>query len=60
MQDTGSKDLALTTPWMVLTLLRSAYTSEDKADNAILQSAMTLNVWLDRNSILWKPDDTPE
>jgi hypothetical protein len=44
----------------VLTLLRSAYTSEDKADNAILQSAMTLNVWLDRNSILWKPDDTPE
>jgi hypothetical protein len=44
----------------VLTLLRSAYTSEDKADNKLLSEAMKLNVWAYRNSILWRPDEINE
>ena len=44
----------------VLTLLWSSYNSQDKEDNALLQEAMKLNVWEMRNSILWRPDETPE
>jgi hypothetical protein len=44
----------------VLALLRSAYTSADKADNKLLSDAMKLNVWAYRNSILWRPDEINE
>jgi hAT family C-terminal dimerisation region len=44
----------------VLTLLRSAYKSEDAADNELLKDAMKLDVMEFRNSIIWKPDQIGE
>ena len=40
----------------VLTLLRSAYTTEDDVDKALIKAAMELNIVLHNNSILWRPD----
>jgi hypothetical protein len=44
----------------VLTLLRSIYSSEDKANTKLLQEAMKLDVWQWKNSILWRPDEINE
>ena len=40
----------------VLTLLRSAYTTEDDVDKALIKAAMELDIVLHNNSILWRPD----
>lgn len=40
----------------VLTLLRSAYTSEDEVDKELIKSAMELDILPFRNCILWRPD----
>ena len=40
----------------VLTLLRSIYTSEDKVDQRLLAAVIELDVWQQRNCILWRPD----
>src|SRR6266536_6068075 len=40
----------------VLTLLQSAYTSEDDRDHELIQSAMALNIVEQRNSIIWRLD----
>lgn len=42
----------------VLTLLRSAYASEDEVDKALIKAAMKLEIVFQRNSILWRPDNT--
>jgi hypothetical protein len=41
----------------VLTLLRSAYESEDTVDTALIKAAMELNIQAPKNSILWRPDN---
>jgi len=41
----------------VLTLLRSAYASEDEVDKALIKAAMKLDIVFQRNSILWRPDN---
>jgi hypothetical protein len=40
-----------------LTLLRSAYASEDEVDKAFIKAAMKLDIAFKRNSILWRPDN---
>jgi hypothetical protein len=40
----------------VLTLLRSAYTSEDEVDKQLIKDALELDILPFRNSILWRPD----
>jgi hypothetical protein len=44
----------------VLTLLRSAYCSEDQIDRALIKEAMTLDIDTLGNSILWRPDEINE
>ena len=39
-----------------MTLLRSAYTTEDDVDKALIKAAMELDIVLHNNSILWRPD----
>jgi hypothetical protein len=41
----------------VLTLLRSAYVSEDEVDKALIKAAMKLDIVFQRNSILWRLDN---
>jgi hypothetical protein len=40
----------------VLTLLRSAYTQEDKIDQKLIKAAMEYDILPFANSILWRPD----
>jgi hypothetical protein len=44
----------------VLTLLRSAYCSEDEIDRVLIKEAMTLDIDTLGNSILWRPDEINE
>jgi hypothetical protein len=39
----------------VLTLLRSAYESEDTVDTALIKAATELDIQAPKNSILWRP-----
>jgi len=41
----------------VLTLLRSAYESEDTVNTALIKAAMELDIQALKNSILWRPDN---
>ncbi|XP_044723739.1 uncharacterized protein HRG_01635 [Hirsutella rhossiliensis] len=43
----------------VLTLLRSAYTQEDKIDQALIKAAMEYDILPFANSIIWRPDHIP-
>lgn len=41
----------------VLTLLRSAYNSEDEVDKTMIKATMNLDIVLQTNSIVWRPDN---
>ena len=41
----------------VLTLLRSAYESEDTVNTALIKAATELDIQAPKNSILWRPDN---